>query len=115
MYRVSIAHTINIHFLDKQKAKAFFIDGSWKTCFGNFDDLEALSGFLAHEFLNSKCPSRKRHIEGFGEFVFVRERNIWRLNDEHIKADGNTLPCGDIEIRYSPADITTEVEEHDDN
>lgn len=94
---------------DKEKAKAFYLEGEWKDYFVN----PSFSTFTSHvacafldsceEFTYSRFRRRVtgivRSVEPVGTFQYDSEKNEWRLIENYEKV-GEPLLCGEIIIRF---------------
>ena len=77
-FRTDFEMSIDVEFLNPEKAKAFFIDGDWKKSFYTFNDLADLARGLSCEFHDEPKEWENNHyskdIEGFGLFIEKNEK-----------------------------------------
>ncbi|HBG06302.1 MAG: hypothetical protein A2075_12090 [Geobacteraceae bacterium GWC2_58_44] len=65
---------IDVEFENPEAAKAYFIDGEWKTVFYRLDDLQEVAEHLSlcfhneHDRWDSEAKSFRRDIEGYGRY-----------------------------------------------
>ena len=82
-FKTDFEMEVLVEFKDPEKAKRFFIDGTWEKYFYTFDNLQELTEHLAYAFYQTPEAWDKgrrestRYVEGFGMFVHGDTLNEW--------------------------------------
>lgn len=112
-FKNTIQCEIEVDIKDREKAKAFFIDGDWSEIFYEISDLDELASILGFAFHNAEERLGQglfKSIEGFGDYIYSYEKKEWHLTDRLLE-EGEDLPCGNIVIKYISELESIETEE----
>ena len=108
-YNVTLEAEVSVSLSDPEKAKAYFIDGTWKDYFWKINDIDELHKTIAHAFYIESSQYDKelnvmvRSVEGFGTFVRQDDRSHVAEFEDYGKL--TIHECYDLE----PVDINESV------